>query len=146
MVLPERIYRAARDGDRDTVIAYLEAVGRLFGAGSTTLRYSGDVYERGEVEPAISLRNLVVLHTHGRLVDIDISYSAITDQNLVDMCRASPLLKTLRVILVPNFDRVVETIAGKIDEITAQVSRACPLLESVYLTEVVTRNRRHCRT
>ena len=63
---------------------------------------------------------------------LDISYSAITDQNLVDMCRASPLLKTLRVILVPNFDRVVETIAGKIDEIAAQVSRACPLLESVY--------------
>ena len=25
MVLPERIYRAARDGDRDTVIAYLNA-------------------------------------------------------------------------------------------------------------------------
>ena len=40
MVLPERIYRAARDGDRDTVIAYLNApaeVGGLYYDSGATL-------------------------------------------------------------------------------------------------------------
>ena len=36
MVLPERIYRAARDGDRDTVIAYLNAPAEAGGLPDVT--------------------------------------------------------------------------------------------------------------
>ena len=53
---------------------------------------------------------------------------AVTDACLLEMCRACPLLQTLVCVIdVPN----IET--ADVEQLSVQISQACPLLEVVKL-------------
>ena len=69
----------------------------------------------------VPLRELVVLHTRGRLVEIDISYAAISPKALVEMCCASPLLQRLAA----GYD--VPALEAEIDA-GMRLVRGCPKL------------------
>ena len=103
----------------------LEALARVFGAGCRTL------YAMGESAAALAaIRSFVVTGTQGRLRCLVFHNSTITPTQLVDLCRACPLLTDL-VATGPNLSEPDISI----DEWAAEIGAACPLLERVNLPD-----------
>ncbi len=105
----------------------LEALARVFGAGCRNL------YAMGESAAALAaIRSFVVTGTQGRLRCLVFHNSTITPTQLVDLCRACPLLTSLAASgCVPNLYEPDISI----DEYAAEIGAACPLLESVNLPD-----------
>ena len=106
----------------------LEALARVFGAGCR------DLWAMGESAAALAaIRSFVVTGTQGRLRCLVIHKSSITPTQLVDLCRACPLLTDLSAAGcgLPNLYEPDISI----DEYAAEIGAACPLLERVNLPD-----------
>ena len=92
---------------------------------------------RGESAAALAaIRSFVITGTQGRLRCLVFHNSTITPTQLVDLCRACPLLTDLSAAgSVPNLSEPDISI----DEWAAEIGAACPLLERVNLPEGMTR-------
>ena len=103
----------------------LEALARVFGAGCR------DLWAMGESAAALAaIRSFIVTGTQGRLRCLVFHKSTITPTQLVDLCRACPLLTDL-VATGPNLSEPDISI----DEYAAEIGAACPLLERVNLPD-----------
>ena len=73
----------------------LETYGRVFGSGCREFYYWGP--ERGPHNHVIvpHLRDFITSYTRGRIVKMYIMRSAISEEVLLEICRACPLLKEL---------------------------------------------------
>ena len=87
----------------------------------------------GRVRSALAaIRSFVVTGTQGRLRCLVFHNSTITPTQLVDLCRACPLLTDLAAAgCVPNLYEPDVSI----DEYAAEIGAACPLLERVNLPD-----------
>ena len=106
----------------------LETYGRVFGSGCREFYYWGP--ERGPHNHVIvpHLRDFITSYTRGRIVKMYIMRSAISEEVLLEICRACPLLKELSADReVPN----LEPIKSHMLEFATELRRACPLLEDV---------------
>ena len=106
----------------------IEALARVFGAGCR------DLWAMGESAAALAaIRSFVVTGTQGRLRCLVFHKSTITPTQLVDLCRACPLLTDLSAAEcgLPNLYEPDISI----DEYAAEIGAACPLLESVNLPD-----------
>ena len=88
MVLPERIYRAARDGDRDTVIAYLNAPAEAGGLPDVNEQSAtgGTILMAAVCQIDSAARLAFVWELVGRGADL----CSIIDHDYRDMTLASP--------------------------------------------------------
>ena len=106
----------------------LEALARVFGAGCR------DLWAMGESAAALAaIRSFIVTGTQGRLRCLVFHKSTITPTQLVDLCRACPLLTDLSAAGcgLPNLYEPDISI----DEYAAEIGAACPLLERVNLPD-----------
>ena len=106
----------------------LETYGRVFGSGCREFHYWGP--ERGPHNHVIvpHLRDFITSHTRGRIVKVFIMRSSISEEVLLEICRACPLLKELNAErAVPN----LELVKSHMLEFATELRRACPLLENV---------------
>ena len=106
----------------------LETYGRVFGGGCREFSYWGP--DRGPHNHVIvpHLRDFITSHTRGRIVKLYMMRSSISEEVLLEICRACPLLKDLEADReVPN----LEPVKSHMFEFATELSRACPLLEEV---------------
>ena len=106
----------------------LETYGRVFGGGCREFSYWGP--DRGPHNHVIvpHLRDFITSHTRGRIVKLYMMRSAISEEVLLEICRACPLLKELSAEReMPN----LEPIKSHMLEFASELHRACPLLEDV---------------
>ncbi len=106
----------------------LETYGRVFGSGCREFSYWGP--NRGPHNHVIvpHLRDFITSHTRGRIVTLYIMRSSISEEILLEICRACPLLKDLSTEReVPN----LEPVKSHMLEFATELHRACPLLEDV---------------
>ena len=106
----------------------LETYGRVFGGGCREFSYWGP--DRGPHNHVIvpHLRDFITSHTRGRIVKLYMMRSAISEEVLLEICRACPLLKELSAEReMPN----LEPIKSHMLEFASELHRACPLLEDL---------------
>ena len=102
----------------------ITVVGKVLGGGCQKLTYYGP-YNKPSPDTLNALRRLVV-ETRGRLRELTICSSSISSQLFLEICRACPMLKELRAAWgLPNI------ASADVDDFAAELSRSCPLLESV---------------
>ena len=106
----------------------LDTYGRVFGSGCREFDYWGP--DQGPHNHVIvpHLRDFIASHTRGRLLKLYFMRSSISEEVLLEICRACPLLKELSAEReVPN----LEPIKSHMLEFATELRRACPLLEDV---------------
>ena len=106
----------------------IQTYGRVFGSGCRELHYWGP--DRGPHNHVIvpHIRDFIASHTRGRLLKLYFMRSSISEEVLLEICRACPLLKELSADReVPN----LEPIKSHMLEFATELRRACPLLEDV---------------
>ena len=106
----------------------IQTYGRVFGSGCREFDYCGPY--RGPHNHVIvpHIRNFIASHTQGRLLKLYFHRSSISEEALLEICRACPLLKDLEADReVPN----LEPIKSHMLEFASELSRACPLLDNV---------------
>ena len=106
----------------------IEAIGRVFGIGCRSLNF-GRV-QSDEVRK--SIQNFVT-STNGHLRNLICSGESspcFSMPALLEMCRACPSLKTL-IVKKGSLDGIIT--ASNLDAFASELSRACPLLERVWL-------------
>ena len=106
----------------------LQTYGRVFGSGCREFDYWGP--DKGPHNHVIvpHLRDFIASHTRGRLLKLFFMRSSISEEVLLEICRACPLLKDLEADReVPN----LEPIKTHMLEFVSELSHACPLLENV---------------
>ena len=113
--------------------------GRVFGSGCRTLDLYGG-HDRSDVpsrEVLDALRSVVV-NTQGRLRELKITYVRFSNSRdyALELCRASPQLKELVLRWTPSsWGDGNGVTSAAIDSFAMEVSRLCPLLEKVGLTD-----------
>ena len=108
----------------------IAARGRVFGGGCRSLSFECPW------ELLSSFRSFVI-NTEGRLRTMYITTTPIAVRPLMVMLRACPLLTQLSLDWVcPTSTKLAFTTLDKIDQLAAEISRACPLLEDVRLPRV----------
>ena len=108
----------------DTV-RQITAVGHVLGSGCRKLTYYGP-YNRPAPNTLNALRQFIEVENRGRLRELTICSSLISSQLFLEICRACPMLKEIRAAWgVPNI------ASADVDDFAAELSRSCPLLESV---------------
>ena len=113
--------------------------GRVFGSGCRKLHLWGG-HDQSEVpspEVLDALQSFVV-NTQGRLRDLDITYLRFSNSRdyALELCRASPRLKELNLRWTPSgWGDGHGVTSAAIDSFAMEVSRLCPLLEKVELTD-----------
>ena len=117
---------APRIGEKpfsDSSVRGVEARGRVFGGGLRSVE-SGGV----SAEVHLALQSVVVSCAQGRLQKLSVRKCAMSVDSLLTMCRACPLLKELIAS-----DDVPNIAAADVQELSVNISQACPLLEVVSL-------------
>ena len=100
----------------------IEAEGKIFGGGAREL------VSFCAADAALPALQSAITETAGNLQKLCLYRCAVTDARLLEMCRACPLLQTLVCVIdVPN----IET--ADVEQLSVQISQACPLLEVVKL-------------
>ena len=100
----------------------IEAEGKIFGAGAREL------VSFCAADAALPALQSAITDTAGGLRKLCLYRCAVTDARLLEMVRACPLLQTLVCVIdVPN----IET--ADVEQLSVQISQACPLLEVVKL-------------
>ena len=100
----------------------IESEGRIFGGGAREL------VSFCAADAALPALQSAITETAGGLQKLCLYRCAVTDARLLEMCRACPLLQTLVCVIdVPN----IET--ADVEQLSMQISQACPLLEVVKL-------------
>ena len=94
----------------------IAAMGRLFGSGCRSLTFGGV-----ESEECVSALQNFVTSTKGQLRYLN---GAADGPSLLEMCRASPLLTTFEADILD---------AANLDAFASELSRACPLLDTVWI-------------
>ncbi len=113
--------------------------GRVFGSGCRKLHLWGGHGQSEDPSPDVldALQSFVV-NTQGRLRELDITYLRFSNSRdyALELCRASPLLKVLVLRWTPSsFGAGHGVTSAAIDSFAMEVSRLCPLLEKVGLTD-----------
>ena len=130
------VYFRLSDGSTARAIA---AWGRVFGSGCRELDLYGG-HDRSDVpspEVLDALRSVVV-NTQGRLRELKITYVRFSNSRdyVLELCRASPQLKELVLRWTPSsWGDGNGVTSAAIDSFAMEVSRLCPLLERVALTD-----------
>ena len=130
------VYFRLSDGSTACAIA---AWGRVFGSGCRELDLYGG-HDRSDVpspEVLDALRSVVV-NTQGRLRELKITYVRFSSHRdyALELCRASPELKELVLRWTPSsWGDGNGVTSAAIDSFAMEVSRLCPLLERVALTD-----------
>ena len=105
-------------------VRQITAVGKILGSGCQRLEYEGK-----NTQPSPDKLDAIqqfVVGTQGRLRGLTICGSEISAQFLLEICSACPQLKELDAGWgVPNI------ASADVDVLAAELSRSCPLLESV---------------
>ena len=102
----------------------ITAIGQVLGSGCQKLYYYGP-YNTPSPDTLNALQQ-VILGTQGRLRELSLCSSLISPQRFLEICRACPQLKELTANWgVPNI------ASADVDVFAAELSRSCPLLESV---------------
>ena len=100
----------------------IESEGRIFGGGAREL------VSFCAADAALPALQSAITETAGGLQKLCLYRCAVTDARLLEMCCACPLLQTLVCVIdVPN----IET--ADVEQLSIQISQACPLLEIVKL-------------
>mgnify|MGYP001250794682 CR=1 FL=1 len=134
-VLDEASFRLS-DGSTARAI---EVWGRVFGSGCRKLDLYGG-HDRSDVpspEVLDALRSVVV-NTQGRLRELKITYVRFSNSRdyVLELCRASPQLKELVLRWTPSsWGDGNGVTSAAIDSFAMEVSRLCPLLEKVELSD-----------
>ena len=98
------------------------AEGRIFGSGAK------EMVSFCAADAALPALQSAIADTAGGLQKLCLYRCAVTDARLLEMVRACPLLQTLVCVIdVPN----IET--ADVEQLSVQISQACPLLEVVKL-------------
>ena len=113
--------------------------GRVFGSGCRKLHLWGG-HDQSEVPSPEALDALqsFVVNTQGRLRELDITYLRFSNNRdyALELCRASPQLKELNLRWTPSgWGDGHGVTSAAIDSFAMEVSRLCPLLEKVELTD-----------
>ena len=102
----------------------ITAVGKVLGSGCQRVEYSG-LHNQPSPDTLNALRQFVV-ETQGRLRELSLNGSPISAQLFLEICRACPQLKALDAGWgLPNI------ASADVDDLAAELSRSCPLLEGV---------------
>jgi len=124
------VQRSIQDDDRFEKMIFdalaepqnIEAEGRIFGCGAREL------VSFCAADAALPALQSAIGDTAGNLQKLCLYRCAVTDARLLEMVRACPLLQTLVCVIdVPN----IET--ADVEQLSVQISQACPLLEVVKL-------------
>ena len=124
------VQRSIQDDDRFQKMIFdalaepqnIEAEGRIFGCGAREL------VSFCAADAALPALQSAITETAGGLQKLCLYRCAVTDACLLEMVRACPLLQTLVCVIdVPN----IET--ADVEQLSVQISQACPLLEVVKL-------------
>ena len=100
----------------------IEAEARVFGGGAR------EIVSFCAADAALPALQSAITETAGGLQKLCLYRCAVTDARLLEMVRACPLLQTLVCVIdVPN----IET--ADVEQLSVQISQACPLLEVVKL-------------
>ena len=134
-VLDEGYFRLC-DGSTARAI---EVWGQVFGSGCRELDLYGGWEQSDLPSPEVldALRTVVV-STQGRLRALNITYLRFSNSRdyALELCRASPQLKRLVLRWTPSsWGDGNGVTSAAIDSFAMEVSRLCPLLESVELTD-----------
>ena len=123
------VQRSIQDDDRFKKMIFdalaeprnIEAEARVFGGGAR------EIVSFCAADAALPALQSAITETAGGLQKLCL-YRCATDARLLEMCRACPLLQTLVCVIdVPN----IET--ADVEQLSVQISQACPLLEVVKL-------------
>ena len=103
----------------------ITAVGKVLGSGCQRLTYQGKTNELFP-DRLDALQQLILVENRGRLRELCLCGSTISAQRFLEICSACPQLKEL------DADWGLPNIAeADVDVFAAELSRLCPLLESV---------------
>ena len=106
-------------------VRQIRAVGQVLGSGCQRLTYQGKTNELFP-DRLDALQQLIVVENRGRLRELCLCGSTISAQRFLELCSACPQLKEL------DADWGLPNIAeADVDVFAAELSRLCPLLESV---------------
>ena len=108
----------------DTV-RQITAVGKVLGSGCQRLEYQGKTMQPSP-NTLNALQEFILVETGGRLRGLSLTGSTISPQRFLELCSACPQLKELEAEWgLPNI------ASADVDDFAAELSRLCPLLESV---------------
>ena len=103
----------------------IRAVGQVLGSGCQRLEYQGKTMQPSP-DTLNALQEFIVVETGGRLRGLSLTGSTISPQRFLELCSACPQLKELEAEWgLPNI------ASADADDFAAELSRLCPLLESV---------------
>ena len=111
-------------------VRLITAVGKVLGSGCQRVEYQGN--NEPSPDTLNALRQFVVVETRGSLRELSLNGSPISSQLFLEICRACPQLKELDAGWgLPNI------ASADVDDLAAELSRSCPLLESVSIQKDV---------
>ena len=103
----------------------IRAVGQVLGSGCQRLEYQGKTMQPSP-DTLNALQEFIVVETGGRLRGLSLTGSTISPQRFLELCSACPQLKELEAEWgLPNI------ASADVDDLAAELSRSCRLLESV---------------